>query len=137
MAEMWPHAWQDGYVEDTSEVIQVGQEVKARVMNIDVATGKVGLSLRTQPAPGGRGSRGPRRGEGEEEFSGDAPVRQQKFDGQRRVPARQGVILPPLCSFCSCPARSNATGMMSTCQLCFQVLEHLAATSPFWCLHIS
>ncbi|KAK9914903.1 hypothetical protein WJX75_002062 [Coccomyxa subellipsoidea] len=81
----------DGFVENTADVVQVGQEVKARVINLDLAANKVGLTLRSQESAN-RGAR-PRRDReegGEQGASNGAPARQQKFDGQRRMPARQG-----------------------------------------------
>ena len=78
-------------MENTTDVVQVGDDVKARIINVDVAAGKVGLTLRTA---GERAQRSRREGG---EYGGDngAPARQQKFDGQRRMPgqggARQGV----------------------------------------------
>lgn len=84
-------------MENTADVVQVGQEVKARVINLDLAANKVGLTLRSQESAN-RGAR-PRRDReegGEQGASNGAPARQQKFDGQRRMPARQGAPMSTL-----------------------------------------
>ncbi len=82
-------------MENTTDVVQVGNDVKARIINVDVAAGKVGLTLRTT---GDRTARGRRDG-GDYGGNNGAPARQQKFDGQRRMPgqggARQGVRAVP------------------------------------------
>lgn len=82
-------------MENTTDVVQVGNDVKARIINVDVAAGKVGLTLRTT---GDRTARGRRDG-GDYGGNNGAPARQQKFDSQRRMPgqggARQGVRAVP------------------------------------------
>ncbi len=98
-------------MENTADVVQVGLEIKPRVISVDVAANKVGLTLRSEESANRRNFR---RESGDDEGSSNgAPARQQKFDGQRRMStqggARQGLpscstlaILPAFnCSFCS------------------------------------
>jgi len=41
---------QDGFVENVADVVTVGQEVDVRVLNVDLSSGKVGLSMKSEEA---------------------------------------------------------------------------------------
>jgi predicted RNA-binding protein with RPS1 domain len=47
---------QDGFVENVSDVVTAGQEVTVRVLSVDLASGKVGLSMKSEEAAAGGGS---------------------------------------------------------------------------------
>jgi predicted RNA-binding protein with RPS1 domain len=47
---------QDGFVENVSDVVTAGQEVTVRVLSVDLASGKVGLSMKSEQAAAGGGS---------------------------------------------------------------------------------
>jgi predicted RNA-binding protein with RPS1 domain len=49
----------DHFVQDPAEVIRPGQQVQPRVLNVDLARGRISLSLRSE-APPQRGPQGPR-----------------------------------------------------------------------------
>lgn len=80
-------------MENPADILQVGQEIRPRILSIDEAAGKVGLTLlsaeqtavRTEKAERrrDRSDRGGGSGEGGED--GGAPQR-QRFEGQRREP---------------------------------------------------
>ncbi len=44
----------DRYVSDPNEVVSVGDRVKVRVMSVDTARGRIGLSMKAEAAGGGR-----------------------------------------------------------------------------------
>merc|ERR1719215_26807 len=44
----------DGFVEDVNDEVEIGQEVQARVINVDLERGKMSLSMRSGGAPAAR-----------------------------------------------------------------------------------
>ncbi|WP_460508795.1 Tex family protein [Hydrogenophaga soli] len=52
------------FVNDAREVVKTGDIVKVKVMEVDVARKRIGLSMKLDAQPGGRGDRGGRDGQG-------------------------------------------------------------------------
>nr|XP_043624019.1 polyprotein of EF-Ts, chloroplastic isoform X2 [Erigeron canadensis] len=52
----------DGYVKDVASVVSVGQEVKVKLVEANIETGRIALTMReSEPASGGESSRPPRK----------------------------------------------------------------------------
>ena len=63
-------AVQDGFVSDIAEHVQVGMQIKARIINVDPGSNKVGLTMRSPESEQVREERQARRAERSERFGG-------------------------------------------------------------------
>jgi uncharacterized protein len=68
----------DNFVKDAAEVVKVSQRVNVTVTEVDLARGRIGLSMKSRPEIGGRsaapGAGGPRNGPGGGRPGGGAPA---------------------------------------------------------------
>jgi transcriptional accessory protein Tex/SPT6 len=65
---------QDQFVENVGDLVEVGQEVQARILEVDSAKGRISLSLRTpreERPEGAEGEAAPRSGGGAAPRGGD------------------------------------------------------------------
>ena len=81
-------AMQDGFVSDIAEHVQVGMQIKARVINVDPGTNKVGLTMRSPESEEARVERQARRAERSERFGGGGERAEPGDRGQAPVQAR-------------------------------------------------
>ncbi len=81
-------AVQDGFVSDIAEHVQVGMQIKARVINVDPGTSKVGLTMRSPESEEARVERQARRAERSERFGGGGERGELGERGQAPVQAR-------------------------------------------------
>lgn len=64
---------QDGFVSEVDKYVQPGQTIKARIHNVDIASNKVGLTMRSPEAQQQRAERQAERS-GERQDRSQAPV---------------------------------------------------------------
>ena len=84
---------QNDFVSDVNEVVKAGQEVEVRVLDIDVAKGRLGLSMKTE-APASEGADGsgnvPARGQVKQARRGGKGKRDDKSKAMENLPFGAG-----------------------------------------------
>lgn len=80
------------FVNDAREIVKTGDIVKVKVMEVDVARKRIGLSMKLGDAPAGAPGRGAGQGGGPRDNRFE-PVRSGRGDG-RHAPASAGVAAP-------------------------------------------
>ncbi|KAA0017533.1 RNA-binding transcriptional accessory protein [Salinicola corii] len=79
----------DKFVEDPRQVVKAGDIVKVKVLEVDVARQRIGLTMRLGDAPGEKAAPGERRS-GSGKSHGGARGRQPRQGGNDRQPAQPG-----------------------------------------------
>ncbi|WP_405167865.1 RNA-binding transcriptional accessory protein [Nocardia sp. NBC_01499] len=78
-------AMSHNFIKDPREVVNTGDVVKVKVLEVDVARQRIGLSLRLDDEPAPKGERGDNRQRGQGERKGGAPERQNGGQGKNQA----------------------------------------------------
>lgn len=84
----------DGYVKDVANVVSVGQEVKVKLVEANIQTGRIALTMReTEPTSGGESTRPPRKMGQRSNAKSTKFVRGQELEGTVKNLTRSGAFI--------------------------------------------